>query len=166
MVPLVVAVCSGAVSVLFAVWFQSVYAAEPAFRAMLDGLIRAEDVAGVEVLVLALAFVVGQYVQLVFLMALSVRTFNISYLSLARLFMVSLVAAVAGAISAYVTLNFVVNGINQETFIGITLQGATAAIMGLLAVVLVYAASKSPELEEIKRALHSKILKTDVIAPQ
>jgi hypothetical protein len=64
------------------------------------------------------------------------------------------------------TLAFVVDGINQATFIGITLQGLSAGIMGLIAVVLVYAASGSSELKEIYRSFHTKIFKTDVVAIQ
>ena len=75
-------------------------------------------------------------------------------------------AAVAGGFSAYAALVFIVNGVNQETFIGISLQGLVAGIMGLIAIVLVYRVFKAQELFEIYRSFHSRIFKTDIIAPQ
>lgn len=75
-------------------------------------------------------------------------------------------ATIAGAVTAYVTLVFVVGGINQETFVGIMIQGITAGVMGIVAIVLTYAVGNSPELKEIYRSFQSRILKTDVIAPQ
>jgi hypothetical protein len=63
-------------------------------------------------------------------------------------------------------LIFVVDGVNQETFIGISLQGLTAGIVGLVTVVFMYKILKAPELFEIYQSFHSKIFKTDVIAPQ
>jgi hypothetical protein len=71
-----------------------------------------------------------------------------------------------GGVSAYAALIFVVDGINQNTFIGISLQGLVAGLMGVAAVVLVYRLFNSPELMEIYRSFHARIFKTDVIAPQ
>jgi hypothetical protein len=73
---------------------------------------------------------------------------------------------VAGGFSAYAALIFVVDGVNQETFIGIFLQGLVAGVMGLTAIILVYRLFKAQELFEIYRSFHSKIFKTDIIAPQ
>jgi hypothetical protein len=61
---------------------------------------------------------------------------------------------------------FIVDGNNQDTFIGISLQGLSAGIGGLIMVVAVYRILRAPELDEIYRSFHSKIFKTDVIAPQ
>jgi hypothetical protein len=99
-------------------------------------------------------------------MITSAYVFCIDYRPLVRLLAEALLAALAGGFSAYAALLFVVDGINQETFIGITLQGLVAGIMGMTAVILVYRVLKAPELFEIYRSFHSKIFKTDVIAPQ
>jgi hypothetical protein len=99
-------------------------------------------------------------------MIVSVKTFSISYRPLIRLLAEALAAALAGGFSAYAALLFVVDGVNQDTFIGITLQGLVAGVMGMTAVILVYRVCKAPELFEIYRSFHSKIFKTDVIAPQ
>lgn len=164
--PLLVAIFSGAVSVLIAFYGYLVYMADPTIQIFLNDLFRLRDVPGAEVLVLALAFACGQFLQLIVLMAFSVRHFGIRYRPLVVILLQSTVAAVAGAVSAYAALNSVVAGVNQDTFIGISLQGLTAGVMGLTAVILAYLAMGSNELYEIYKSFHSKIFKTDVIAPQ
>jgi putative peptidoglycan lipid II flippase len=166
MVPLIVSVISSVTSIVAAYWLLSLYQQSETLRSTFEQLFRLEGVSGTEVLVLALAFVLGQFVQLGVLMSISVYTFGISYRPLVRLLAEALLAAVAGGFSAYAALIFVVDGINQETFIGISLQGLVAGVMGLTAVILVYRVLKAPEIFEITRSFHSKIFKTDVIAPQ
>lgn len=164
--PLVVAIGSGGVSIILAFWFRSLYHELPNLQFYLNDILRLRDVLGAEVLVLALAFVFGQFLQLLVLLVLSVRAFQISYSSVARLLIEACLAAVTGGISAYVTLAFIVDGINQETFLGILIQGLSAGIMGLIAIILTYRVTGAPELMEIYRSFQTKILKTDIIAPQ
>ncbi|MBP6924009.1 MAG: hypothetical protein KBB78_00370, partial [Candidatus Pacebacteria bacterium] len=164
--PLVVSVSASLVSIGLAFYFRGLYQASESFRIMLETTFRLEGVVGVEILVLVLAFIAGQFLQLIILMTLSVRTFSISYRPLIRLFTEAFAAALAGGFSAYAALAFVVDGVNQDTFIGISLQGLVAGIMGMTAVILVYRLVKAPELFEIYRSFHSKIFKTDIIAPQ
>lgn len=166
MLPLFVALFSGLVSVGLAFWLRALYIEQASLQTYFNEIFRLRDVQGVEVLVLALAFMIGQFLQLIILLLLSVRAFKIRYLPLFKLFIQSTVAALAGATSAYVTLSFVVDGINQDTFLGILIQGVTAGIMGLIAVVLTYLVFRSPELNEIYRSFHARIFKTDIIAPQ
>jgi putative peptidoglycan lipid II flippase len=165
-VPLLVSVCSSLLSVALAMYLLGVYQASESFRLFLESTLRLEGVAGVEILVLVLAFIAGQFLQLIVLMVISVYTFSISYRPLIRLFAEAFAAALAGGFSAYAALLFVVDGINQDTFIGISLQGLVAGVMGMTAVILVYSLVKAPELFEIYRSFHSKIFKTDIIAPQ
>lgn len=164
--PLVVSVFSSFVSIGLALYFRGVYQASESFRIMLETTFRLEGVIGVEILVLVLAFIAGQFLQLIILMVLSMRTFSISYRPLIRLFTEAFAAALAGGFSAYAALAFVVDGVNQDTFIGISLQGLVAGVMGMTAVILVYRLVRAPELFEIYRSFHSKIFKTDIVAPQ
>lgn len=164
--PLWVALVSSVASVFLALFFHATYATNEAFQASIASIFRLEGVSGIEVLMLTLAFVCGQFIQLIILMIVSVKAFSISYRPLVRLLAEALAAALAGGFSAYAALLFVVDGVNQDTFIGITLQGLVAGVMGLTAVILVYRLCKAPELFEIYRSFHSKVFKTDVIAPQ
>lgn len=166
LLPLVVALGSGIVSILVAVFLQGLYLHSPEIQQYFDSLLRLEQVLGSEVLMLALAFVCGQFLQLGVLLAVSMRTFSISYRPLGWLVIESLLAAAAGGITAYITLAFLVDGINQETFIGIMIQGVVAGLMGLIAVGLTYLATGAPELREVYRSFQVKLLKTEVLAPQ
>lgn len=166
LVPLVVAIGSGLVSVGLAVWLHSLYLVEHSLQLQLVDLMRLRDVSGSEVLMLAVAFTLGQFLQLIILMFVSIKSFKISYKPLLALSLQSLVAGLMGGVTTYLTLSFVVNGVNQETFVGIVLQGMVAGVVGVATIVLVYAAFKSTELHEIYRSLHSKIRKSDLVAPQ
>lgn len=83
-----------------------------------------------------------------------------------KLFFQASMAGFMGGLTSYLTLAFIVDGINQETFVGIMLQGLSAGIVGLFFIVVTYRAFNSPELQEIYKSFHSRIFKTDVIAPQ
>ncbi len=164
--PLLVALGTGLVSVALAFYLQALYLAKPEWQVQLMDVLRLRDVHGSEVLVLALAFTLGQFLQLKILLMLSMRTFKISYRPLVVLSLKAFLAALAGGIVSYLTLMFVVDGVNQETFIGILLQGVIAGTTGFVAIVLVYIATKSDELQEIYRSFQSKIRKKDIVAPQ
>ena len=166
MLPLYVAFGSGLFSVTAAILFRTLYIQHVELQVFINDLLRLRDVLGAEVLVLALAFVCGQFVQLGILLLLSKRAFNISYRPLWRLLLQSLLAAIAGAVAAYVTLFFVERGVNQETFIGILMQGIAAGVMGVFAIVLAYAACDATELKEIYKSFQARLFKTDIIAPQ
>jgi putative peptidoglycan lipid II flippase len=164
--PFCVAVFASGISIAASFYFHATYLAHSSWQVFFKNLFRLEGVAGTEVLMLTLAFVLGQFIQLAILMTISVYSFGISYRPLIRLFAEAFAAALAGGFSAYAALVFVVGGINQDTFIGITLQGLVAGLMGLTAVILVYMVVRAPELFEIYRSFHSKIFRTDIIAPQ
>jgi putative peptidoglycan lipid II flippase len=166
MVPLLVAIVSGSLSIIFSLGLREWYLQDPTFKALLVDTFRLTGVEGTEVLVLPIAFVIGQLVQLAVLLFLSACTFKVNYRPLLRLFAQATLAGLAGGLSSYVTLIFVVDGINQDTFIGIFIQGFIAGVIGLIAIVLMYVATDSSELKEIYRSFHSRIFKTDVIAPQ
>lgn len=166
LIPLCVALASGIVSVGSAIIGRDLYVSNEGFRGFVTGLFRLTDVPGTEVLVLGLAFVIGQLVQLVLMLLLSRTFFQMSYRSLGYLTFQAVLAATTGALAAYITLQFIVDGINQNTFIGITLQGAIAGFAGVSAVIWSYYTTGSSELHEIHKSFKSKLFKTDVIAPQ
>lgn len=166
MLPLFVAMFSGFISIVLSFLFRDIYLTHKPLQSFINSSFRLNDVIGSEVLVLALAFVLGQILQLIILLSMSRKSFGISYKSLTKLFFQSCLAGLVGAVSSYITLAFVVDGINQDTFIGISLQAITAGIMGLITVVLTYRVTNSSELQEIYNSFHSRIFKTDVIAPQ
>lgn len=166
LVPLVVALCGAGVSITAAIFGLKAIAVEPQALESLDALLRLTDVPGTEVLILALAFVFGVLVEMCILFYLTIREFGLELGRLGRQLFEAVSAALAAALAAYATLSFVVEGINQETFIGIMLQGLVAGIAGVAAALLVYYLLGSVELREMYRSYHSRIFKTDVIGPQ
>jgi putative peptidoglycan lipid II flippase len=132
----------------------------------LASVFRLEGVPGVEVLSLAMAFVVSQMIQVGILLYQAKKVFSLEIYPLSVLVGQALLAGVSGAVTAYGTLLFIVDGINQDTFIGICLQGLVAGMAGLLMAIAVYFVCRAPELSEIYRSFHSRIFKTDIIAPQ
>jgi putative peptidoglycan lipid II flippase len=166
LLPLVVAVCSGIVSIVLAFVLRDVYFANPELATTLENLFRLENVFGAEVLVLAIAFMGGQFLQVIVLVIASRKTFLVSYTPLLHLLYQATLAGVAGGLASYIALNEVVDGINQNTFIGVFLQGSVAGVIGVAVVIAVYKILGSPELKEIYRSFQTKIFKTDVIKPQ
>lgn len=135
-------------------------------RQLTESALRLTGVDGSEVLVLAFAFVLGTLAELAVMLFLVIRNFGLSLSVLFGQVTEALLASLVGGMTAYLTLIFVVDGINQETFIGIMLQGGVAGLVGLFAIILTYYLLGSKELNEIYRSYHAKIFKTDVIAPQ
>lgn len=166
LLPLIIALCSGAISILIAFVLRDFYFANPHVATTVQNLFRLDDVYGAEVLVLAIAFMSGQFVQVAALVLASRKTFRVSYTPLLYLTLQSVLAGVTGGLTSYIALNEVVDGINQDTFIGVLLQGGVAGVVGVCAVIAVYVFLGSPEMKEIYRSFQSKIFKTDVIKPQ
>lgn len=165
-IPLYASVVGSGASIVFAFVFLRLYDASILFQNILSGIMRVQDVAGNEVLVLALGYVVGTSVQAVCLLILLVRKYDIQLHKLAPNFLRSIAATGGAALASYATLNFIVVGINAETFVGIFIQGGAAGVMGIAGAIFAYAALRSPELTEIVHSFQKKLFKTDVVAPQ
>jgi putative peptidoglycan lipid II flippase len=163
--PFYVSLGTLAVTLLSASGLLFLFTAYPEFRLFLERLWRLEGVAGTEVMVLAMAFSVGVLVEVIVMLVLFSRRYGLPLRSLARLGGEAVLAATVGALVAYLTLNFIVDGIKQSTVIGILLQGGVAGITGLGGVVVVYALLRSRELQELWRSLHSRFARSGVVAP-
>jgi putative peptidoglycan lipid II flippase len=165
-VPLLTALFGAIISLVTAVAGLYFYHNLASIKVVSESLLRLSGVEGSEVLVLAVAFVVGTLAELIVLLVLVVKNFNMSLRVLRAQLIESFLASLVGGMVAYLTLIFVVDGINQETFVGIMLQGGVAGLVGLVAIIITYYLLGSKELQEIYRSYHAKIFKTDVIAPQ
>jgi putative peptidoglycan lipid II flippase len=136
------------------------------FESFMAILFRLDTVSGVEVLMLPLGFTLGTLVQTVVMLVVMARTFQLSFDGMGRHFFVSICASLMGGAASYLTLIFVVDGVNQDRFVGILLQGTAAGVIGVIGVIVTYRLLRSPELHEISQSLHSRIFKKDVITPQ
>jgi putative peptidoglycan lipid II flippase len=164
--PLIVTFVGTVFSASFAyglyVWFQY----SPATQVFFSTLFRLENVAGSEVLMLPLGYALGVIIEVVLMLAYASRTFGMELRTLAKPFTVAMVASVTGGLFAYATLLFVVEGVNQNTFVGILIQGCVAGVFGLIGVVIAYRLLGSPEMHEIYVALKGRLRKREIIPPQ
>lgn len=164
--PLLIALFGTGVSLVVAVALVALFNASVALETAIVSLFRLTEVAGAEVLLLAFAFVVGTVIEAILLLIFAARQFELPIGTLQRQLWQATAAALVAGVSAYGTLLFIVDGINQETFIGISLQGLVAGLMGIAGAVITYYAVGSQELAEMYVSFRARLFKTDVIAPQ
>ncbi len=164
--PLIIALIGASTAVTSAYILLNWFNTSDTLRSFLEVAFRLEGVSGTEVFVLALAFVIGVLIEMTILIIVATSMFGIKWQGIGRQLMEAILAALAAGLSAYATLIFIVDGINQETFIGILLQGAIAGLVGVCSAIFVYHILKSKELEEIYGKHKSKLFKKDLIGPQ
>lgn len=165
-IPLIVTALGASIGAGSAYYLTIMFRDVPAFATFATESLRLSGVAGVEVLMIPLGFLVGVMIELVLLLIFFALRFPLPLRVLGMSFLRALLAGVVGATVAYLALAFVVEGVNQEKFIGIFIQGLTGGILGLCGVVATYALVRSPELYEAARSFKARIWKTDVVAPQ
>ncbi len=165
-IPLLAALFGGTVAIGGAYLLNIWYATSLPLQNFVSQVFRLEGVTGVEVLMLALAFAFGVIVEMILLLYFATRNFGVSWQLVVVQLRNALLAAVVAGVTAYATLAFIVDGIKQDTFMGIALQGGIAGLFGLIGAWLTYHLLKSAELQEITTALRAKLFKTNVIGPQ
>lgn len=165
-IPFFVTLGGSALAIVSLFVLHAVYSSASSFTNSLVGFMRLDSVPGSEVLFLAIAYSFAMLVQTTGLFIIVTKKFSLPLGWLGRHFLDTLSAALVGGVSAYATLNFLVSGINQDTFIGIFVQGLLAGVAGLCGVILTYYALNTRELREVYLSFRGKLLSTDVISPQ
>lgn len=164
--PLWIAAVTAIVAIISAFQVQALYVSNIAFQTFVAEALRVRDVAGTEVLVLAFVYSATLVLQSVLLLFIAGRKFELPLASLVTPAARALFATLCGVLASYGALQFFVEGLNVETFIGIFLQGVLAGLCGIVGVILGYMVTRSPELHEVGSAVSRRMFKTDVIAPQ
>jgi len=165
-IPFFTTLLSSVVSISVTSWLYFSGATASDWFTSLAGTFRISGVNGAEVLLLALGFVIMAFLQTTILIIYAAKLYKLPLSWLPLHFGRSLAAAIVGGVMAYGTINFIVEGINQDVFIGIFMQGLVGGVVGVSGVVATYFILRSPELLEITRSFRSRIFKTDVIASQ
>lgn len=165
-IPFYITLVGAVAAVVGTIILDVVYRANPAIADALADTMRLTRVGGTEVLILGIAYTTSIILQSFLLLWFIRRTFELHLRPLARPFLNAIIAALAGGLSAYIALNFLVAGINPETFIGIFLQGFLAGLVGLVGTILAYIGVQATELREIHASFRRRLFKTDVVAPQ
>lgn len=161
--PLLVAVAGSATGLLTAIMGYLYIYTIPAVQQTLEQLLRLSDVPGTEVIMLALGYSVGVTLQAGLMLGCLHYAFPGILQPLWRRLGISVLVAIAGGLATYLTLNTVVEGIRQETFIGIFIQGALAGGVGLITMYILHYLTRSPELLEIHKAMRKRFTKQGII---
>lgn len=143
-------------------WFQT----NDFFRFFLESLFRIDGLPGTEIIVLPLAFSIGVVVNVFILWTLFARDFGKIDRKVVKTFHDSFGSAIIAGFVSYLFLNILDNFLDKNTFWGIFGQGAIAGVLGIFAGIILLRALHNKELEEIRKSLHNKFWKTDVILPE
>ena len=164
-IPFIVTLCGSITAVVLTLVLYGSYASN-ALHTTLESLMRVDSVPGAEVLTIALGYSIAIILQTAVLLGIAVRKFDLSTTWLPVHALRSIAAAVIGGFCAYTALNFFIFGIDEETFIGIFLQGLMGGIAGIIGIISTYYVTGSPELREIYKSFRGRGTRAEIVVPQ
>ncbi len=135
------------------------------FRFFIEHLFRVDDIAGTEVLMLALGFSLAQIINCIILWKWFEKEHSGFSIPLIKTLFQSFSASVIMGFVAYLGLNLFNNIFNLNKTGGIFMQGFCAGILGIAALIIVLKLLKSREFEETVHTLHEKFWKVRPIVP-
>jgi putative peptidoglycan lipid II flippase len=141
----------------------------PMFRDFLDSLLRIEGTTGANIVLLSLAFSIGQIVNACVLWRYfhrSIEGTTIETSKLGQALFHTIGAGIIASSAVYGTLLLISGGVDQETFWGILIQGLVAGIVGLSLYGIILAALKNEDIGLFIETLKSKFWKQKPIVPQ
>lgn len=99
---------------------------------LVESLLRVSDLRGTSVLMLALGYTIGAWIQCIVGLIFFAREFGVSYQRLPRLVAQSTASSVLGGVAAYEVLSLVGAMVDINTVVGIVTQGLCGGVVGLL----------------------------------
>jgi putative peptidoglycan lipid II flippase len=165
-IPLLVTALGTGVGALSAYVLTWAFANYEQVSSFFTTVFRLEGVDGVSVLMLPLGFAIGVILEALVMLVCFRSVFSVSLRTTRHTVAQAIMAAAGGGLAAYATLLFIVEGVNQDTFIGIFIQGAVGGLIGLATTVLIYWLLRSHELTELTKSFRAKLFRTDIVAPQ
>ncbi|MEK7645049.1 MAG: lipid II flippase MurJ [Patescibacteria group bacterium] len=164
--PLLINLFSSGLIVVFA--FGLVWAFEhwSAFRLFFETLFKVEGLTGTSVLMLALAYSLGVFVNTIAHWQAFHKEFSEFSRPVFRTLFQTFSASVLMGFVTYRCLGIFDHVFRVDTVFGIFMQGFCSGIIGIIFCLLVLKALKSEELEQVWRTLHTKIWKADVLVPE
>ncbi len=164
--PLLINVVSSALMVVFAYGLTWLFEHWESFRSFFEALFKVEGLAGTSVLMLALAYSLGVFVNT----AVHWYAFHKEFSEFSRPVLRTLFQTFsASVLMGYVTYQClgVFDGVfGLDTALGVFMQGFCSGIIGIAFCLLVLKALKSRELDEVWRTLHAKVWKREVLVPE
>lgn len=163
--PLLINLCSAGLTVVFAYGLVWSFERWDGFRSFFESLFKVEGLVGTPVLMLALAYSLGVFVNTI----AHWRAFHTEFSDFSRpvfrtLFQTFSASVLMGFVS-YKCLDIFDDIFHLDTVFGVFMQGFCSGIIGIAFCLLVLKALKSEELEDVWRTLHAKIWRREVLVP-
>jgi putative peptidoglycan lipid II flippase len=133
------------------------------FSSFLNDLLRINDIAGGEVVVLALAFTLGSLINLAILWWVFEKKVGKILSKVHDTIVHSIGAGVLGGAVSYAMLNVLASLLNTETLIGIFLQGFLAGIIGIIFNIFLLRLMHNKEAVEIIATLKRKMRPSSIV---
>ncbi|MDP3958253.1 MAG: lipid II flippase MurJ, partial [bacterium] len=139
----------------------------PDFRYFIESLFRVSDLAGTEVLMLALAYSIGSLTNVFLLFRIFERDMAPGLFSrVKRTFFESFAASFLMGFAAYQFLDVFDDIFRLDTFMGVFLQGLFSGLIGIAVGLIVLKLLGSEELRQISEAMRHKFWRTKALAPE
>jgi len=152
-------------TVLLGFGFMILYKVYPPFKDLLENLLRVKDVPGTIVLALPLGWSVGEVINSLTLWFVFEKDFKGFSKPVLRTTIQVLISSLIMGVVSYFSLNIFANVFNQNTVIGIFMQGFLSGILGIIAAVAMLILIKNDEIIAVRNTLRSKISKIKIFAP-
>ena len=164
--PLIINLFSAVLIVIFAFGFLWLFKRLDFFRYFVESLLRVDNVAGAEVLMLPLGFSVAQLVNAAIYWFYFARRFPTFSPVVSRTFFEIFSTSVIMGFVAYRALNVFDKIFDLNTLPGIFFQGFLSGLIGIAVGLVVLILLKNKEIKEVWATLHHKIWKAKIIAPE
>ncbi len=165
--PLYINVCSTAVTIVAAFYFVHIFKHHEMFRYFFESLLRIEDIAHSEIVMLPLAYSLGAILNAFFLWINFRSDFRVEDTKdsfLLKSFFQSFAGAFFMGYVAYAFLNVFDKFFDINTFWGILGQGFFSGLLGICSGYVVLKVLKNEQMEQIENALSKKrFWKTPVV---
>lgn len=158
------------VTIVAAVVLLISYRDIPFFHYFIDSLMRIEGVEGSTVIMLPLAFSIGQIVNAVLLWRAFARRLHGSraaHTALGRTISHMLAAGIISAAATYATLRAVGTGVDQSHVLGVLIQAGIAGAIGLIVYAIILIALRNQDITLFIATIRSKFWKQrPMVVPQ
>jgi len=165
-IPFLVTLFGSICAVSFSSALYVLYVQTPEVYRSLEVMMRIADVQGSEIITLAFGYSAAIVLQTIVLLGMAVYKFKLATDWLFVHSLRALTASVFGGFCAYAALNFFAFGIDEETFVGIFLQGFMGTLAGIIGVISAYYVTRSPEMHEIYKSFRLRMFKKEVVLSQ
>jgi len=164
--PIFVMITSATITILSSYALVYIFETSVFFKNFIEIIMRVEGLSGTSLLMLPLAFSIGQIINASILWILFDYQYKCFTRSIGKTFVHSLGASMIMGYITFIFLNIFDSVFDLNTLSGVFLQGFISGIMGIVAGVLVLILLKNKELSTVWKTLHKKIWKTKLVTAE